>query len=57
MWMILQEDDPDDYVIATAQNHSVREFVERAFQIVGLNYRDYAVTDSAFFRPAEVEML
>ena len=57
MWMILQEDDPDDYVIATAQNHSVREFVERAFQIVSLNYRDYAVTDSAFFRPAEVKML
>ena len=50
-------DDTPDYVIATGQNHSVREFAERAFQIVGLNYRNYVVTDSAFFRPAEVEML
>ena len=57
MWMMLQQDSPDDYVIATGQNHSVRDFAERAFKIVGLDYLDYVVTDPAFFRPADVELL
>ena len=57
MWMMLQQDEPDDYVIATGENHSVREFCEIAFSHVGLNYQDYVRQDPAFFRPAEVDHL
>lgn len=57
MWLMLQQDQPDDYVIATGETHSVREFCEVAFDYVGLNYRDYVVVDEAFFRPAEVDLL
>lgn len=57
MWLMLQQDMPDDYVIATGEVHSVREFCEIAFGYVGLNYRDYVVTDPAFFRAAEVDLL
>ncbi len=57
MWLILQQDDPTDYVIATGQTHSVREFCNVAFEHVGLNYEDYVVVDPAFYRPAEVELL
>jgi len=54
---MLQQDEPDDYVIATGETHSVREFCDRAFSIVGLDYRDHVVTDERFYRPAEVELL
>jgi GDPmannose 4,6-dehydratase len=57
MWLMLQQDQPDDYVIATGETHSVREFCEIAFRCVGLNYEDCVVVDPAFFRPAEVNLL
>ena len=57
MWLMLQQDEPDDYVIATGQSHSVQELVEIAFDTVGLKAKDYVVTDSKFFRPAEVDLL
>ena len=57
MWLMLQQDQPDDYVIATGHTHSVREFAKLAFDAVGLNYEDYVVTDPKFLRPAEVDLL
>jgi GDPmannose 4,6-dehydratase len=57
MWLMLQQDEPDDYVIATGEEHSVREFCEVAFAHVGLDYRDYVVEDPEFFRPVDVETL
>jgi GDPmannose 4,6-dehydratase len=57
MWLMLQQDVPDDYVIATGETHTVREFVEKAFEYVGLNYRDYVTIDPRFIRPAEVDVL
>lgn len=54
MWLMLQQDEPDDYVIATGETHSVREFVELAFNYVGLDWRDYVIVDEKLFRPAEV---
>jgi GDPmannose 4,6-dehydratase len=58
MWMMLQQDDPDDFVIATGETHSIEEFVERAFAEVGIeNWRDYVRQDPKFFRPAEVDLL
>lgn len=57
MWLMLQQDKPDDYVIGTGKAHSVREFAEIAFKRVGLNYKDYVIVDKKFFRPAEVELL
>lgn len=57
MWLMLQQDKPDDYVVATGETHSVREFCEIAFNIVGLNYKDFVVTDPKFFRAAEVDLL
>ena len=54
---MLQQDAPDDFVIATGHTHTVREFCEVAFQHVGLNYEDYVVIDPNFFRPAEVNLL
>lgn len=57
MWMMLQQDAPDDYVIATGETHSVREFVENAFGCAGLDWKKYVVIDSKFLRPAEVELL
>ncbi|NTV63921.1 MAG: GDP-mannose 4,6-dehydratase, partial [Oscillochloris sp.] len=57
MWRMLQQDQPDDYVIATGETHSVREFCELAFGHVGLNYQDYVVQDERFMRPAEVDLL
>jgi len=57
MWMMLQQDEPDDYVIATGEQHSVREFAEAAFAYVGLDYRDYVVLDPQLLRPADVEQL
>jgi GDPmannose 4,6-dehydratase len=57
MWLMLQQPEPDDYVVATGETHSVQEFVELAFSYVGLDYRDYVVTDPTLFRPAEVNLL
>jgi GDPmannose 4,6-dehydratase len=57
MWLMLQQDTPDDYILATGETYSVREFVEIAFNHVGLNWEDYVVIDPAFFRPAEVDLL
>lgn len=57
MWLMLQQDTPDDYIIATGEMHSVREFVEFAFDYVGLNYEDFVEIDDRFYRPAEVNLL
>ena len=58
MWLMLNQDQPaDDYVIATGETHSVREFCEVAFARAGLNYENYVVIDEEFFRPAEVDLL
>lgn len=57
MWLMLQQDTPEDYVIATGETHSVRELVETAFSVAGLNWNDYVVTDERFVRPAEVDLL
>ena len=58
MWRILQQDTPDDYVIATGETHSVREFVEAAFAYVGIeDWERYVTVDSQFFRPTEVDLL
>jgi GDPmannose 4,6-dehydratase len=57
MWLMLQQDKPDDYVIATGEQHSVREFAEVAFSHLSLNYRDYVVVDPQLLRPADVETL
>jgi GDPmannose 4,6-dehydratase len=57
MWLMLQQDEPEDYVIATGEQHSVREFAELAFARLGLDYRDHVVVDPQFQRPADVETL
>lgn len=57
MYLMLQQDDPDDYVIATGETHSVKEFVELAFSHVGLNWKDFVLTDESLYRPAEVHEL
>jgi GDPmannose 4,6-dehydratase len=57
MWLMLQQDEADDYVIATGETHSVREFCEAAFARAGLDYKDHVVVDEKFFRPAEVDLL
>ncbi len=57
MWLMLQQEMPDDYVIATGESHSVREFLELAFDEAGLNWKDYVKVDQKLFRPAEVEYL
>ena len=57
MWLMLQQPEPDDYVIATGETHSVRDLVETAFRCVGLDWQAYVVTDPAFVRPAEVDLL
>jgi len=57
MWLMLQHDEPDDYVVAMGHEHSVREFCEIAFARVGLDYRDHVVEDPEFWRPAEVHRL
>jgi len=54
MWLMLQEDGPDDYVLATGETHTVREFVELAFSNVGLDWTDYVVVDERFYRPTEI---
>ena len=57
MWLMLQREKPDDFVIATGKQHSVREFAKLAFSVVGLNYKDYIITDKNLFRPSEVHSL
>ena len=57
MWLMLQQDEPDDYVIATGETHTVREFCQLAFDHVGLDWEKYVVVDEKFFRPAEVDLL
>ena len=57
MWLMLQQEQPDDYVIATNETHSVREFLEVAFRHVGLDWQKYVEIDPKYFRPAEVDLL
>ncbi len=57
MWLMLQQDQPDDYVIATGETHSVKEFLEVAFAHVGLDWKKYVEIDAKYFRPAEVDLL
>jgi GDPmannose 4,6-dehydratase len=57
MWLMLQQDGPDDYVVATGRTHAVREFVRLAFETAGLDWERYVVVDPRFYRPAEVDLL
>lgn len=57
MWLMLQQDNPDDYVVATNETHSVREFCQEAFQLLGMDWEKYVVHDSRYERPAEVDLL
>jgi GDPmannose 4,6-dehydratase len=57
MWLMLQQDTPDDYVLGTGVTHSVREFCDAAFSHIGLDYREYVIQDPRFYRPAEVDLL
>jgi GDPmannose 4,6-dehydratase len=57
MWLMLQQDEPDDYVVGTGETHSVGELVEVAFATLGLDWRQYVVQDPRFYRPAEVDLL
>jgi GDPmannose 4,6-dehydratase len=57
MWLMLQQDQPDDYVIATGKTHTVRRLVELAFDVVGLNWQKYVEIDPTLVRPAEVDLL
>jgi len=57
MWLMLQQDEPGDFVVSTNETHSVREFCELAFERVGLDWEKHVVIDEAFFRPAEVDLL
>ena len=57
MWLMLQQDKPDDYVIATNETHSVKEFADLAFRYAGLDWKDYVRIDKTFYRPAEINVL
>ena len=57
MWLMMQQDEPDDYVIATGETHSVREFLEEAFKLVNLDWEKYVAMDARYLRPAEVDLL
>jgi len=57
MWLMLQQANPDDYVIATGETHTVRDFVQLAFEVVGLDYHDYVGIDPRYYRPTEVDIL
>jgi GDPmannose 4,6-dehydratase len=57
MWLMLQQEEPDDYVISTDETHSVREFCEKVFGRLDMDYRDFVEIDSRYFRPAEVDLL
>jgi GDPmannose 4,6-dehydratase len=57
MWLMLQQEKPGDFVVGTGETHSVKEFCELAFGLVGLDYKEYVVQDPRFYRPAEVDLL
>jgi len=57
MWLMLQQDTPDDFLVATGETHSVEELVTVAFDYVGLDWHDYVVQDPRYMRPAEVDLL
>ena len=57
MWLMLQQDEPDDYVVATGETHSIQEFVQETFGYLDLDWRQYVVQDPRFYRPAEVDLL
>jgi GDPmannose 4,6-dehydratase len=57
MWLMLQQEKPDNFVVGTGETHSVREFCEIAFGHVGLDYSEYVIQDERFYRPAEVDLL
>src|SRR5207245_2316282 len=57
MWLMLQQEKPDDYVVATGETHSVREFLEVAFSHLGLDYREFVEFDVRYTRPSEVDVL
>src|SRR5262249_53050043 len=57
MWLMLQQEQPDDYVVATGETHSVREFLDEAFACVDLDWHDYVEIDPRYFRPTEVDVL
>ena len=57
MWLMLQQTKPDDFVIATGETHTVREFLELAFELVGLNWKRYVKIDPQYYRPTEVDVL
>jgi GDPmannose 4,6-dehydratase len=57
MWLMLQQDEPDDYVVATGETYSVKEFLELAFSYVNLDWQDYVAFDERYLRPAEVDLL
>jgi GDPmannose 4,6-dehydratase len=57
MWLMLQQEEPDEYVIGTGEEHSVREFAELAFRRVGLDYKEFVEVDERHYRPAEVNVL
>ena len=57
MWLMLQQDDPDDYVIATGEAHSLREFIELAFSHAGLDWEEHVVIDEALYRPSEIDII
>jgi GDPmannose 4,6-dehydratase len=57
MWLMLQQDEPDDYVVGTGETHAVRELCQVAFGYAGLDWQDYVVEDPEFYRPAEVDLL
>jgi GDPmannose 4,6-dehydratase len=57
MWLMLQQDEPDNFVVASGQTHPIREFCEIAFSSVGLDWHDHVVVDERFYRPAEVDRL
>ena len=57
MWLMLQQDKADDYVVATGETHSVREFLDEVFGLLGLDWNKYVEVDPRYFRPAEVDLL
>jgi GDPmannose 4,6-dehydratase len=57
VWLMLQQKDPDDYVIATGESHSVREFLDAAFSYLGLDYKEHVIIDPKLYRPAEINLL
>jgi len=57
MWLMLQQDKPEDFVIATGETHSVREWIEECFDLLGLDWKKHVETDARYLRPAEVDLL